>query len=104
MTAMSRLTMFYREVGERAGDVLAAIDRALEIVEQRLLADELARLDAGVVEEARGLLPEDHVAVLFEAPHLPRHVDELLVAVLAQGRQHRREQRRRLDQDRGQLP
>src|SRR6185295_16434141 len=92
MTQMSRLTMLHSEVGERVRDRIALVDRVLEVLEDRLLADEHARIGGAVAirtagtvaEERRNGLAVDGVAFLLELPQGAHIFDELAVLVLAQ--------------------
>src|SRR6185436_20708106 len=87
MTTMSRLTMFDREVGQGVRHVLAAVDRLLEIVEDLFLAQEHARIDLLVAEQAADRLAIDDVGFLLELAQPPTRGGQLGIGVLAQARQ-----------------
>src|SRR5689334_18609843 len=90
-TATRRLTMFYGDVRQRLGDVVALVDGVLEVLEDLLLAEEHLRVDAGVVEKHAHGAPEDGVAFLLELADAAAVLDELLVGVRPEVREHRRE-------------
>src|SRR3954469_18670900 len=88
MTAMRRLTILHSEVGERVRDLIALVDRVLEVLEDRLLADEDPRVDAGVgaagLEELRHRLAIHHVGFLLDLPQLARSLEDQGVLVPAE--------------------
>jgi hypothetical protein len=47
ITAMSRLAMLDREVAQRVGDPIAAVDRVLDVLDDLLLLEELLGVDPG---------------------------------------------------------
>src|SRR4051794_37194898 len=81
MTQTSRLTILDGQVGEDVGDRVALVDGVLEILEDRLLANELLRVDGAVLEERRDRLAVDGVGVLLDFAELARAADDVGVLV-----------------------
>src|SRR4051812_43884879 len=84
MTTTSRLSMLDRDVDQRLGDLLAAVERLLEVLEDLLLAQDGLGVDRGIVEQLAEGVAEELVALPLELVHLLAEVDHLVVAVAAQ--------------------